>query len=48
MVKLVQDLIRAAINFDPNLSREQWVYVFMGLVVFGFYMMRGFGARGRI
>ena len=48
MVKLIQEFFRAAINFNPNLSREQWVYVFMGLVVFGFYMMRGFGGRGRI
>jgi hypothetical protein len=48
MVKLLQDFLRTAIDFNPNLSREQWVYVFMGLVAFGFYMMRGFAARGRI
>lgn len=48
MVKLLQDFLRAAIEFNPNLSREQWVYVFMGLIFFGFFMMRGFGARGRI
>lgn len=48
MVQLITDLIRKAIHFNPNLSREQWIYVFMGLVAFGFYMMRGFSGRGRI
>lgn len=45
MLKLAQDFFAAVVRFDPNLNREQWIYVFIGLVVFGFFAMRGFGSR---
>jgi hypothetical protein len=45
MLKLIQDFVRALSRFDPDLSREQWLYVFAGLVAVGFFAMRGFGSR---
>jgi hypothetical protein len=45
MLKLMQDFIRSAMRFDPDFSREQWLYVFAGVVAVGFFAMRGFGSR---
>jgi hypothetical protein len=45
MLKLMQDFIRSVMRFDPDFSREQWLYVFAGVVAVGFFAMRGFGSR---
>lgn len=35
----------SAIQQVGHLDRQQWLYVFVGLVIIGFFCLRGFGSR---